>query len=227
MPATPKASPRLPRARVVTARKRLLPAMPRGTHKRHPSRMKARKNRAREVEPQQHQSPVTLSKRSHRVVRTRRPCRAALAGRPNRTKSSQAPCVPNESTQGQNQVQGPGQMQKPAQSRNGQVTNPRETPQKKAVEAHPEEPQEKATAQPLWGFAVAARSLYSDSIRWRQAAALWKQRFYSRHGKCERTADGSARRPDYVLGPGDSLIVNMWGAQSNRLSQNHRSPRPD
>ncbi len=25
--------------------------------------------------------------------------------------------------------------------------------------------------------------------------------------------------PDYVLGPGDSLIVNMWGGQSNRLSR--------
>jgi protein involved in polysaccharide export with SLBB domain len=26
--------------------------------------------------------------------------------------------------------------------------------------------------------------------------------------------------PDYVLGPGDSLIVNMWGGQSNRLERN-------
>jgi hypothetical protein len=26
--------------------------------------------------------------------------------------------------------------------------------------------------------------------------------------------------PSYVLGPGDSLIVNMWGGQSDRLSRN-------
>jgi protein involved in polysaccharide export with SLBB domain len=25
--------------------------------------------------------------------------------------------------------------------------------------------------------------------------------------------------PDYVLGPGDSLVVNMWGGQSNRLAR--------
>ena len=138
---------------------------------------------------------------------------------PEPNESSQAPCVPNEGTQGQNQVQGPGQMQKPAQSRNGQVTNPRETPQKKAVETHPEEPQEKRLRNP-YGDLPSLHDLYTQI----PSAGGKLQRFGSNAfilgtGNANELPMDLPAGPDYVLGPGDSLIVNMWGAQSNRLSR--------
>ena len=112
-----------------------------------------------------------------------------------------------------------GRPQAPLQNRSGQATAPRATPAQTNVNAHQDEPPQIQQASP-YGDLQSLRDLYTQI----PSTGAKLQRFGSDAlllgtGNADELPMDLPAGPDYVLGPGDGLVVNLWGAQSDRLEK--------
>lgn len=133
----------------------------------------------------------------------------------------QTPGSPRSSTQISN-VQGPAQnSDAPATARSSAApgTLPNAIPAERAVEAHPEEPQEIPLPTP-YGNLPSLRDLYTQiPSTGGRLQRFGSEAFLIGTGNANELPMDLPVGPDYVLGPGDTLIVNMWGGVSNRLDR--------
>lgn len=102
---------------------------------------------------------------------------------------------------------------------NTKGAGPRATPAKPVVDTHQDEPQEIQQPSP-YANVPSLHDLYTQI----PSAGGTLRRFGSDSfllgtGNANELPMDLPAGPDYVLGPGDSLIVNMWGGQSNRLAR--------
>jgi protein involved in polysaccharide export with SLBB domain len=143
------------------------------------------------------------------------------SGSNNGQASAQSGGAPASTAQSGN---APGSAQRantqaPAQSSGTPATGPNVTPAGRAIESHPDEPQEIQQPSP-YGNLPSLRDLYTQI----PSSGGTLQRFGSDAfllgtGNANELPMDLPAGPDYVLGPGDTLIVNMWGGQSNRLDR--------
>ncbi len=107
----------------------------------------------------------------------------------------------------------------PTQSAQPQASGTRATPARSNAETHQAGPQEIQQPSP-YGNMPSLQELYTQV----PSGGGGLQRFGSDAflfgtGNANELPMDLPVGPDYVLGPGDSLIVNMWGGQSNRLDR--------
>ncbi len=112
-----------------------------------------------------------------------------------------------------------GRSQAPNQSSGGKAIGPRATPAQTGANPHPEEPQQIQQANP-YGDLESLRELYTQI----PSTGARLQRFGSDAlllgtGNADELPMDLPAGPDYVLGPGDGLVVNIWGGQSARLEK--------
>lgn len=112
-----------------------------------------------------------------------------------------------------------GHGQAPTQSSRPQATGARVTPVGTGAETHQGGPQEIQQRSP-YGNMPSLQDLYTKV----PSGGGGLQRFGSDAflfgtGNANELPMDLPVGPDYVLGPGDSLIVNMWGGQSSRLER--------
>ena len=112
-----------------------------------------------------------------------------------------------------------GRGQAPNQSNGGQAGGTRATPAQTGVNAHQGEPRQSQQANP-YGDLQSLRELYTQI----PSTGAPLQRFGSDAlllgtGNAEDLPMDLPAGPDYVLGPGDGLVVNIWGGQSGRLER--------
>jgi protein involved in polysaccharide export with SLBB domain len=112
-----------------------------------------------------------------------------------------------------------GRGQAPNQSNGGQTTGPRANPAQTGVDTHQGEPRQIQQGNP-YGDLESLRDLYTQI----PSAGAKLQRFGSDAlllgtGNADELPMDLPAGPDYVLGPGDGLVVNIWGGQSGRLEK--------
>ena len=129
--------------------------------------------------------------------------------------------VPGGQTSSQSgETQGSVQAaQSTAQRAGTQTPGSHTSPATRAIESHEDEPQQIQLANP-YGNLPSLRDLYTQI----PSAGGVLRRFGSDvfslgTGNANELPMDLPAGPDYVLGPGDSLVVNMWGAESNRLDR--------
>ena len=110
-----------------------------------------------------------------------------------------------------------GYAQAPAQSSGAHATGPRTPPVASSVETHQDEPQ--AIQRPSPYGEISLHDLYTQI----PSAGGRLQRFGSDAfllgtGNANELPMDLPVGPDYVLGTGDNLVVNLWGGHSDRLS---------
>ena len=148
---------------------------------------------------------------------------------------TQAPCPPGSSSEGTapgSEAQAPGQSvgttpsspqsnntQTPTENSRKQATGVNATPKGTGTESHQSEPQDIQQPNPYTNM-PSLHDLYTQV----PATGGKLQRFGSNAfivgtGNANELPMDLPAGPDYVLGPGDSLIVNMWGGLSNRLTR--------
>ncbi len=149
---------------------------------------------------------------------------AVQASAPN--DESQAPAATGNGTggtaQGARATTSPtqnGATQPPTQGSRPQATGARATPAQRTAETHQSEPQEIQQPSP-YGNLPSLQDLYTQI----PSGGGGLQRFGSDAfllgtGNANELPMDLPVGPDYVLGPGDSLVVNMWGGQSSRLER--------
>ena len=124
----------------------------------------------------------------------------------------QAPCVQSGNAQAS------ALTQAPAQSRSAQVTGPRVAPAGSAVETHPEEPQEIQRPSP-YGDLPSLHDLYTQiPSAGGRLRRFGSDAFLLGTGNANELPMDLPVGPDYVLGSGDNIVVNLWGGHSDRLS---------
>jgi protein involved in polysaccharide export with SLBB domain len=121
-------------------------------------------------------------------------------------------CAPVMSTQN-------GRSQSANQISGSQAGGPCATPDQTGVNPHPEEPQQIQQTNP-YGDLQSLRELYTQI----PSTGAKLQRFGSAalllgSGNADELPMDLPAGPDYVLGPGDGLVVNIWGGQSGRLER--------
>src|ERR1017187_2464546 len=112
-----------------------------------------------------------------------------------------------------------GRTQAPNQNGVGQAGDPCATSDQTGVNPHPEEPQQIQQASP-YGDLESLRALYTQI----PSTGAKLQRFGSDAlllgtGNADELPMDLPAGPDYGLGPGDGLGVNIWGGQSGRLEK--------
>ncbi len=112
-----------------------------------------------------------------------------------------------------------GGAQQPSPNRRGQAAGAREKPEAQGAQNRQSEPQEIQQQSPYKNL-PSLHDLYTQI----PATGGKLQRFGSNAfivgtGNANELPMDLPVGPDYVLGPGDSLIVNMWGGQSDRVNR--------
>lgn len=112
-----------------------------------------------------------------------------------------------------------GRGQAPNQNGRGQPGSPRPTPAQARVNPHQDEPLQIELATP-YGDLESLRELYTQI----PSTGAKLRRFGSDalllgSGNADELPMDLPAGPDYVLGPGDGLVVNIWGGQSDRLER--------
>ena len=112
-----------------------------------------------------------------------------------------------------------GCVQVPNQSSGGQAKGTRATPAQAGVKDHQDEPPQIEQKIP-YGDLQSLRELYTQI----PSTGAKLQRFGSDAlllgtGNADELPMDLPAGPDYVLGPGDGLVVNIWGSQSSRLER--------
>jgi len=109
--------------------------------------------------------------------------------------------------------------QAPAQGKGNRATRPQVTPAQRVVETHPEVPKEIQKAVP-YADLPSLHDLYTQvPSSGGRMERFGSDAFVLGTGNAEELPMDLPVGPDYVLGPGDSLIVNMWGGVSSRLDR--------
>ncbi len=120
-----------------------------------------------------------------------------------------------------------GQARPPTQSSGPPATGTRVTPTGKGAETHQAQPREIQQRSP-YGNMPSLQGLYTQiPSTGGRLQRFGSDAFLLGTGNANELPMDLPAGPDYVLGPGDSLIVNMWGGQSSRLERIDRPPRPD
>jgi protein involved in polysaccharide export with SLBB domain len=136
-------------------------------------------------------------------------CRAPAQSGRAADSSSQAPESPTQN----------GCVQVPNQSIGGQAKGPRATPVQMGDKADQDETPQIQQKSP-YGDLESLRELYTQI----PSTGAKLQRFGSDAlllgtGNSDELPMDLPAGPDYVLGPGDGLVVNIWGSQSGRLER--------
>lgn len=144
--------------------------------------------------------------------------------------SNGEPCTPGNNGQSggaaasatqEGNVQGPaqGNPQTATQNSGARATRPNARTPATTVQTHPEEPQEIQQPTP-YGNLQSLRDLYTQiPSTGGRLQRFGSDAFLLGTGNANELPMDLPAGPDYVLGPGDSLIVNMWGGVSNRLDR--------
>jgi len=133
-----------------------------------------------------------------------------------------AQAAPGQGGNTQGPAQGPAQEdnpQAPTQGGGNRATRPQATPAERPVESHPEVPQEIQQHVP-YGDVPSLHDLYTQiPSNGATLSRFGSEAFLIGTGNADELPIDLPAGPDYVLGPGDTLTVNMWGGVSNRLDR--------
>jgi len=112
-----------------------------------------------------------------------------------------------------------GNAQTPAQNNGAQATGAHATPAGTSAETQQSGPQEIQQPSPYSNM-QSLHDLYTQiPSSGGKLHRFGSDAFFLGTGNANVLPMDLPAGPDYVLGPGDSLIVNMWGGQSDRLSR--------
>jgi polysaccharide biosynthesis/export protein len=147
-------------------------------------------------------------------------------GQNNNGEGAAQTASPNSETQspaqnGGAQTSSPqgGRAQSAAQNNRPQATGARRSPAPTSAPSHQVEPQEVQQPSP-YGNIPSLQTLYMQIPSGESGLQRFgSDAFLLGTGNANELPMDLPVGPDYVLGPGDSLVVNMWGGQSSRLER--------
>jgi len=127
--------------------------------------------------------------------------------------------APAQSSTGQTSSAQSGNAQAPVQSSSAPATGPHVTPPAGIpVETHQDEPQEIQMPSP-YGDLPSLHDLYTQiPSAGGRLRRFGSDAFLLGTGNANELPMDLPVGPDYVLGSGDNLVVNLWGGRSDRLS---------